>query len=169
MGVRTKVEEARADLVPPSKSHMTFFFLPTQHWVPHCYRVLHPRVPLCTCCLLIPNIKHHSTCQKHGRKHWLSSGQVWLLVSSRPLMSLSHTHKWKARVPGFAVLGRWSGFLIDFLSWWLFACFRNTFFQRKRCLCTNLHSWLYLWVAGLQGTQAEPFKAGHDFAVGNVS
>jgi hypothetical protein len=32
----------------------------------------------------------------------------------------------------------------------------------------KLHSWLHLWITGLQGTQAEPFKTGNDFAAVNT-
>lgn len=33
----------------------------------------------------------------------------------------------------------------------------------------NVHGWLHLWITGLQGPQAKPFKARHDFAAANVS
>lgn len=37
-------------------------------------------------------------------------------------------------------------------------------FRKEDAVCMNVHGWLHLWITGLQGPQAKPFKAGHDFA-----
>lgn len=40
---------------------------------------------------------------------------------------------------------------------------------KEDTLCTNVHGRLHLWITGLQGAQAKPFKAGHDFAAVNAA
>lgn len=53
-------------------------------------------------------------------------------------------------------------------SGWRFVCF-VIMFQKGRHLCKNVHGRLHLWITGLQGAQAKPFKAGHDFAAVNAA
>lgn len=50
---------------------------------------------------------------------------------------------------------------------WVF--FQNTSIKRKRLVAEKLHSWLHLWITGLQDAQAKPFKPGYNFAAVNVS
>lgn len=33
----------------------------------------------------------------------------------------------------------------------------------------KLHGWLHLWITGLQGAQAKPFKPGYNFAAVNAA
>lgn len=42
-------------------------------------------------------------------------------------------------------------------------------FRKEDAVCMNVHGWLHLWITGLQGPQAKPFKAGHDFAAVSIS
>lgn len=46
---------------------------------------------------------------------------------------------------------------------------RDQFQKGRHAFCTDLRSWLHLWIAGFQGPQAKPFKAGHDFAAVNAA
>lgn len=104
------------------------------------------------------------------------SRQIWLWVVSPQVAGVLHLQDPPVLVTnslngGLVLLmssaGRWSVFIF-FLSWWLFV-FQKHICKRKKWVAEKLHGRLHLWITGLQGAQAEPFKAGHNFAAVNAA
>lgn len=127
---------------------------------------------------LLRNIKF--TWQKHMCKHLLSVGtslivagvllrrQVWLHLWGPMFMCLcDEQSERRTRPPS---LQRWTGEVVfrfccccDGCS-----CALKTHLKKKWA-AEQLHSWLHLWVTGLQGTKAKPLKAGYNFAAVNAA